>query len=99
MTGLNVDLLAGVTDSGVLSLMTELYTGEDVDYATGLYAQLDPAGLTFSMGGMANNYRVDLTPYLGFNPCDLLSAFSPRTVMLSLPELVSGHGLLSSPPP
>ena len=92
MTGLNVDLLAGVTDSGVLSLMTELYTGEDVDYATGLYAQLDPAGLTFSMGGMANNYRVDLTPYLGFNPCDLLSAFSPRTVMLSLPELVSGMG-------
>lgn len=92
MTGLNVDLLAGVTDSGVLSLMTELYTGEYVDYATGLYAQLDPAGLTFSMGGMANNYRVDLTPYLGFNPCDLLSAFSPRTVMLSLPELVSGMG-------
>ena len=92
MTGLNVDLLAGVTDSGVLSLMTELYTGEDVDYATGLYAQLDPAGLTFSMGGMANNYRVDLSPYLGFNPCDLLSAFSPRTVMLSLPELVSGMG-------
>ena len=92
MTGLNVDLLAGVTDSGVLSLMTELYTGEDVDYATGLYAQLDPAGLTFSMGGMANNYRGDLTPYLGFNPCDLLSAFSPRTVMLSLPELVSGMG-------
>lgn len=92
MTGLNVDLLAGVTDSGVLSLMTELYTGEDVDYATGLYAQLDPAGLTFSMGGVANNYRVDLTPYLGFNPCDLLSAFSPRTVMLSLPELVSGMG-------
>ena len=92
MTGLNVDLLAGVTDSGVLSLMTELYTGEDVDYATGLYAQLDPAGLTFGMGGMANNYRVDLTPYLGFNPCDLLSAFSPRTVMLSLPELVSGMG-------
>ena len=31
MTGLNVDLLAGVTDSGVLSLMTELYTGEYVD--------------------------------------------------------------------
>ena len=92
MTGLNVDLLAGVTDSGVLSLMTELYTGEYVDYATGLYAQLDPAGLTFGMGGMANNYRVDLTPYLGFNPCDLLSAFSPRTVMLSLPELVSGMG-------
>lgn len=92
MTGLNVDLLAGVTDSGVLSLMTELYTGEYVDYATGLYAQLDPAGLTFGMGGMANNYRVDLSPYLGFNPCDLLSAFSPRTVMLSLPELVSGMG-------
>lgn len=92
MTGLNVDLLAGVTDSGVLSLMTELYTGEYVDYATGLYAQLDPAGLTFSMGGMANNYRVDLTPYLGFNPCDLLSAFPLRTVMLSLPELVSGMG-------
>lgn len=92
MTGLNVDLLAGVTDSGVLSLMTELYTGEDVDYATGLYAQLDPAGLTFSMGGMANNYRGDLTPYLGFNPCDLLSAFPLRTVMLSLPELVSGMG-------
>lgn len=92
MTGLNVDLLAGVTDSGVLSLMTELYTGEDVDYATGLYAQLDPAGLTFGMGGMASNYRIDLTPYLGFNPCDLLSAFSPRTVMLSLPELVSGMG-------
>ena len=92
MTGLNVDLLAGVTDSGVLSLMTELYTGEDVDYATGLYAQLDPAGLTFSMGGMANNYRGDLTPYLGFNPSDLLSAFPLRTVMLSLPELVSGMG-------
>lgn len=92
MTGLNVDLLAGVTDSGVLSLMTELYTGEYVDYATGLYAQLDPAGLTFGMGGMANNYRVDLTPYLGFNPSDLLSAFPLRTVMLSLPELVSGMG-------
>ena len=47
LTGLNVDLLAAVTDSGLNALIAELYTGEEASFAAAAQAQIDSEGLTF----------------------------------------------------
>lgn len=84
MTGLNLDVDAAVTDSGLIGLILTLFAGENYDYVTSLTAQLDNKGLVAYLNGMTDGYYLDLTPYVGMNPAPLLGMFAPRTMLNSI---------------
>lgn len=84
MAGLNIDLDAIVTDSGLLGAMLELYTGENYDFLTGAYAQVDQNGLSFYMDGMSNIYTYDVAPYLGTGPINYTATMPLRSAVKSV---------------
>ena len=84
LTGVNLDLNAAVTDTGVNSLILELYAGEEYDYVTGLFAQLDANGLGVYLAGMNDMYLVDLARLAGFDLSSLLSLLPVRTMLEQL---------------
>ena len=81
LAGLELDLSAAVTDYGPQSLVLEAYAGEEYEYVTGLFAQLEEAGLSFYYNGMENVYAVDLEALSGMSAADLLSALPLRTLL------------------
>jgi len=81
MTGLNIDVDAVFTDVGPLGLMLELYAGENYDFLTGAYAQVDENGLSFYLDGMSNIYSADVTSLLGTDPYAYLAAMALRTMI------------------
>ena len=90
LTGLNVDLLAAVTDSGLNALIAELYTGEEASFAAAAQAQIDSEGLTFGLSGLRNAYRVDLPKLDGrTSVSDALAALSLRSTLRNLPALLA----------
>lgn len=89
LTNLEFDLSAAVTDYGPLSLILEAYAGEEYEYITGLFAQLDENGLGVYYNGMENMYIADLEQLTGMNVAELLSMLPLRTMLpeFSLEEI------------
>ena len=81
MTGLNIDFDAAFTDSGLIGAMIELYTGENDDYLTGAYAQVDENGLSFYLDGMSSIYSCDVSAFVGMNPYVVLAALPLRMMV------------------
>lgn len=89
LTGLNVDLLAATTDTGLNGLILQLYGSEDLELIASATAQIDPLGLTFGINEVTP-VRVDLAEMFdmgGLSPYALLSSIPLRSLLLSLPEL------------
>lgn len=56
LTGLNVDLVASVTDGAAQALSLELYAGDNYDYITSLQVQLAEEGVVLYLDGMSQSY-------------------------------------------
>ena len=56
LTGLNVDLVASVTDGAAQALSLELYAGDNYDYITSLQIQLAEEGIVLHLDGMSQSY-------------------------------------------
>ena len=56
LTGLNVDLVASVTDGAAQALSLELYAGDNYDYITSLQIQLAEEGIVLYLDGMSQSY-------------------------------------------
>ena len=64
LTGLDAELSAMLTDSGLTGLMLSLFSGSNYENEVATaQAQLDENGLTFGMTGISSLYSMDLSGY------------------------------------
>ncbi len=91
LTGLNLDLVAMVTDGVTQGLSLELYSGENYAYLTSLQMQFAEEGIVLFLDGMTNSYSLSY---------DALAAFTgdeaAGEIVSSLPQTLSAAMLRST---
>ena len=90
LTGLNIDLVAKVTDETAQGLSVELYSGEDYGYLTSLQVQFSEEGVLLYLDGMTNSYSLSYDAV-----ASMAGDETAASVISGLPQLLASAAVRS----
>lgn len=91
LTGLNVDLVASVTDGAAQALSLELYAGDNYDYITSLQVQLAEEGVVLYLDGMSQSYCLSYDQL-----AEMVGDETSAQAVKAIPPMVKGLALRSA---